>query len=137
MAFRTTGRIWKQRIKKLFRMFSHKRDLGGGGVPFVYPFKHYPQNVITDEDGIKRFQKNEIVRFLLDYASERGMNLNQLAVMGFDKNDWRQFSQLTGYSTSGFFDLSYVRPYDEDEKDDHYAEWLEKELDEIHGMGYW
>lgn len=67
--------------------------------------KHPVQPVIQDEHGVHRFKANSIVRFLLDIGKH---NLNDLAVMDFPDEDWEQFSQLTGYSVSGFCDLSYV-----------------------------
>jgi hypothetical protein len=55
-----------------------------------------------------RFKENKIVRHLLDWASERGMGPNELAVMEFSKDDRVQFAQLIGYSFGGFGSLSYV-----------------------------
>ena len=60
--------------------------------------------------GVIRFQENAIVRFLLDWASQRGMDLNALALMEFSAEDRMQFAQLIGYSVSGFGELSYARP---------------------------
>lgn len=37
------------------------------------------------------------------------MDLNQLALMPFNRDDWNQFAQLIGYSVSGFGDLSYAK----------------------------
>lgn len=70
--------------------------------------KHPMQPVELADDGVIRFKRNKIVRFLVDWASERGMTLNELAVMDFDDADHEQLAQLIGYSVSGFGDLSYV-----------------------------
>lgn len=72
------------------------------------------QPIVRDKDGVLRFQKNEIVAFLLDWASQRGMSLNEMARMPFDVADREQFAQLIGYSIGGFSELDYVR-------DDTYA----------------
>lgn len=66
------------------------------------------QPLYTDEHGVVRFKKNAIVRQLLDFASERGMSLNEIARMPFSREDRVQFAQLIGYSLSGFGTLSYV-----------------------------
>jgi len=56
------------------------------------------------KDG--RFQKNAIVEYLLDWATERGMGMNEIAVMDFSKEDRQQFAQLIGYSLSGYSSLT-------------------------------
>ena len=67
------------------------------------------QPLTKDSEGTLRFKKNAIVRHLLDWASERGMGMNELAVMNFCKDDRQQFAQLIGYSLSGYSSLqSYV-----------------------------
>ena len=67
---------------------------------------HPMQAVVWDGD-VARFRKNAIVCALLDWASPRGMDLNTLACLPFDDEDWTQFAQLIGYSVSGAGDLSY------------------------------
>ncbi len=52
-----------------------------------------------------RFVKNSIVEFLLNYGL---YDLNQLAVMDFTREEREQFDQLSGYSLSGYSELSYV-----------------------------
>lgn len=64
------------------------------------------QPIVTDEVGILRFKENKIVNYLLDWATERGMSLNELAAMSFSNDDRQQFAQLIGYSVSGYGDLS-------------------------------
>lgn len=66
------------------------------------------QPVYRDEQGVVRFRANAVVSFLYQWASARGMGLNELALMPFDAADREQFAQLIGYSVSGFGDLSYV-----------------------------
>ena len=65
----------------------------------------HPIQPLVNVEGIVRFKQNKIVRVLLDTGK---LNLNDLAVMPFDGEDWEQFAQLIGYSLSGFSDLSYV-----------------------------
>lgn len=65
----------------------------------------FPLQPIERKDGELRFRENRIVRFLLDNSI---FDLNTLATMGFPNEDWEQFAQLTGYSVSGFGELSYV-----------------------------
>lgn len=65
------------------------------------------QPLFKDESGVVRFQKNAIVKYLLDRGP---ITLNDLALMNFNSEDWEQFAQLIGYSLSGFSELSYVTP---------------------------
>ena len=71
---------------------------------------HPLQPIEFDRHGVARFRGNAIVRFLLDWASERGMSLNDLALIPFSDDDRAQFAQLIGYSVSGWGDLHYVSP---------------------------
>jgi hypothetical protein len=103
--------------------------------------KHPIQPVITDSNGTRRFQKNAIVDFLLEFSTLRGTSLNHLAVMKFSREDWIQFNQLIGYSVCGFSELHCVdddtlRAIDlmvEEGKDEKTAriEALETELREL------
>lgn len=68
------------------------------------------QPIVLDAQGTVRFQSNAIVRFLVDVAGLKGMDLNALAVMPFSIEDRNQLAQLIGYSVSGFGDLSYADP---------------------------
>jgi hypothetical protein len=63
------------------------------------------QPIVVADDGVVRFEPNQIVRFLLDNG---GFDLNQLTIRGFPEVDWEQFAQLIGYSVDGFADLSYA-----------------------------
>ena len=64
------------------------------------------QPQIIDAHGTRRFKANAIVRHLLDWASGRGMSLNDIAAMNFTDDDRQQFAQLIGYSLSGYSELS-------------------------------
>jgi len=66
------------------------------------------QPLYKDEHGLVRFKENKIVRQLLDFASSRGMSLNDIAMRDYSQEDRVQFAQLIGYSLSGFGTLSYV-----------------------------
>ena len=55
------------------------------------------QPIETDGNGVRRFRKNAIVSYLLDNG---GIDLNQLACIGFPQSDRDQFTQLIGYSVS-------------------------------------
>jgi hypothetical protein len=69
---------------------------------------HPIQPVITDQHGTYRFRANAVVTYLLDWASKRGCNLNDLARVRFNEDDTQQFAQLIGYSLSGYGELSYA-----------------------------
>lgn len=67
--------------------------------------KHPIQPLYKDDHGTVRFKANQIVQFLLNAGP---FDLNQLALMPWSVEDREQLSQLTGYSLSGFGELSYV-----------------------------
>lgn len=66
------------------------------------------QPLYKDEHGTLRFRENKVVTWLLDNG---GKDLNDIARLreSFGQDDMEQFSQLIGYSLSGFGELSYVR----------------------------
>ena len=75
----------------------------------------HPIQPIVVVEGIHRFKKNNIVRFLLDRFLVDGGGLNKLYSMyhdtnphGFTQDDFIQLNQLIGYSVGGFCDLSIV-----------------------------
>ena len=70
------------------------------------------QPILRDGDYQPRFKANEIVRYLLAWTTERGLDLNKLAGMDFSNDDRCQFAQLIGYSLSGYSELSYVSDTD-------------------------
>ena len=69
------------------------------------------QPLVRDEQGVPRFQKNRLVRYLLDAG---GIDLNQLSIFAqaaeVTKQERMQLAQLIGYSVDGFADLSYSTP---------------------------
>lgn len=69
---------------------------------------HPMQPVQRDKDNVIRFKPNKIVRFLIDWASNKGMSLNDLALIPFEDEDREQLAQLIGYSINGYGELSYV-----------------------------
>ena len=93
-------------------------------------YKHPMQAIAKDERGTMRFVENKIVCHLLDFASKRGCDLNDLAGIDFEHNDWRQFAQLIGYSVDGFFTLSYVgNTWGLDELNDGFRDYAERHCD--------
>src|SRR5690554_1960619 len=71
--------------------------------------KHPIQPIITDDCGVLRFKHNAIVRDLLDFASDNGFSLNEIARTNYSKEDRQQLAQLIGYSLIGYSELrSYV-----------------------------
>ena len=76
--------------------------------------KNPVQPIVKDDNGILRFKRNEIVRFLLDGGP---FDMNQIALMPFSNEDREQFSQLIGYSLCGFCELSYVNEESKEECD--------------------
>lgn len=72
--------------------------------------KHPTQPIVEDKHKTLRFKENKIVSKLLDFASERGYDMNEIAMGGFSKEDRQQFAQLIGYSVCGYSDLSYSEP---------------------------
>lgn len=69
---------------------------------------HPEQPLIVSKDNVVRFKENKIVSYLLDFATNRGCGLNELAMMNFSDEDRIQLAQLIGYSASGFQELHYV-----------------------------
>ena len=70
--------------------------------------KDFPDQPLYDEGTKKhgiRFQPNAIVKHLLYHS---GMNMHQLAGLGFDKGDVAQLAQLLGYSLDGYGEQSYI-----------------------------
>lgn len=63
------------------------------------------QPTAHDEEGVRRFVPNTLVRHLLD---EDGLDMNELAAVEATDEERAQFAQLIGYSVSRYADLSYV-----------------------------
>lgn len=74
--------------------------------------KPHPVQPVVVVEGVMRFKANPIVRDLLDFASERGFGLNEIACRslgrGYQREDHEQFAQLIGYSLSGAAELDYM-----------------------------
>lgn len=79
-----------------------------GAEPVMTAYKLPMQPIVIDAHGTLRFKENPIVRALLDYATEHGYGLNEIAQEEFDAEDQMQLAQLIGYSLSGYGTLSYV-----------------------------
>lgn len=80
----------------------------GKSEPVTKAYKLPMQPLVIDTRGRLRFKENLIVRKLLDYATERGYGLNEIAREEFDAEEQMQLAQLIGYSLSGYGTLSYV-----------------------------
>ena len=65
----------------------------------------HPMQPIGDDEGVARFKPNAVIEWLRD---SRKIDLNEIAAQGFPDEDMQQFSQLIGYSISGYGDLSFV-----------------------------
>lgn len=76
--------------------------------PVTTDYKFPMQPLLIDSHGTLRFKENQIVRKLMDYATECGYGLNEIALDEFDAEDQMQLAQLIGYSLSGYGTLSYV-----------------------------
>jgi hypothetical protein len=77
-----------------------------------------PMQPIIVEDGKARFQKNAIVRWLLDMsAAGQRVDLQGIALTPFTVEDREQFLQLIGYTVTGFGECSYVRKASVDKAD--------------------
>ncbi|WP_320712014.1 hypothetical protein [Enterobacter asburiae] len=79
-----------------------------GAEPVTTAYKLPMQPLAIDAHGTLRFKENPIVRKLLDYATEHGYGLNEIALDEFEAEDQMQLAQLIGYSLSGYGTLSYV-----------------------------
>jgi hypothetical protein len=79
-----------------------------------------PMQPIENDQGVVRFKRNRIVRYLLDVGD---ISLNHLAKCsyGFTQADWDQFYQLIGYSVSAYGDLSLVSRASVEEADKRVA----------------
>lgn len=67
--------------------------------------KKHPIQPIELVDGVIRFKANKIINWLFESGK---LDLNEIAVMDFPKEDRQQLAQLLGYSICGYADLSYV-----------------------------
>ena len=71
------------------------------------------QELYHDPAGTVRFRENRIVEDLLNFATPRGMGMNEIFLRDYQSADRVQFAQLIGYSLDGFAELcSYVSDED-------------------------
>jgi hypothetical protein len=64
------------------------------------------QPIVRAPDGMLRFKKNTIVRWLVDRLPQ---GMNEVAILpGVTREEHSQLAQLIGYSLSGYSELSYV-----------------------------
>lgn len=78
------------------------RGLDPGPVRMVASGKqprHPVQPLVFDPHGVVRFKANAAVKALL--YKDSPLDLNQMCLMGFGKEDWDQFGQIIGYSHGG------------------------------------
>jgi hypothetical protein len=66
-----------------------------------------PIQPLSVVEGVLRFKKNSIVRFLLDSGPYD--LLDKLGSMDFSRDDRIQFLQLIGYSVEGLYEYDYVQ----------------------------
>jgi hypothetical protein len=64
-----------------------------------------PQQPIVMADGVLRFRKNAVLRWLVDQGH---VDLNKIDFAAFDGADVAQFYQLFGYSVSAFGGLDFI-----------------------------
>lgn len=67
------------------------------------------QPVVKAADGSIRFKQNQIVNDMLELCSKHGLDLNEIAMRDYEKDDRSQLMQLIGYSVSGYGNLSCSR----------------------------
>lgn len=76
-------------------------------------FHPHVQQEIIWVNGVLRFRMNELVNRLVEEAGN-GKGLNYVAGLEASIEDRAQLAQLIGYSVSGYGDLSYSLPVEED-----------------------
>lgn len=76
-------------------------------------FHPHVQQEIVWVNGVLRFRMNELVNRLVEEAGN-GKGLNYIAGLEASIEDRAQLAQLIGYSVSGYGDLSYSLPVEED-----------------------
>lgn len=86
---------------------------------------HPDQPIYLDSDRRPRFRENKIVYFLLHSGP---FDLNQIASMPWDNEDYTHLMQLIGYSTDGYGELS-TSPPEKVARADVIGEKLRKERD--------
>jgi putative N-acetylmannosamine-6-phosphate epimerase len=66
------------------------------------------QPVYKDSDGTVRFKENALVKYLYEWAKNKGCSMNDLMLIPASKEDRQQLAQLIGYTLSGYSELPYV-----------------------------
>lgn len=69
--------------------------------------KQHPMQPIVMVGDVARFKQNAIIAWLADSGK---LNMNEIAIIPFAKEDRNQLAQLLGYSVSGYGDLHYADP---------------------------
>lgn len=95
-------------VEEFVSLDNHRAAMLQGAEPVTTAYKLPMQPLAIDAHGTLRFKENPIVRKLLDYATEHGYGLNEIALDEFEAEDQMQLAQLIGYSLSGYGTLSYV-----------------------------
>ena len=70
--------------------------------------KHPNQPLILAEDGRVRFKKNKIVDKMLEFCTQHGYSLNEIAIEFYNDEDYVQLMQLIGYSIQGYGELRCI-----------------------------
>lgn len=76
---------------------------------------HPQQQLRNDDKGVLRFRQNTLIRRLVD---ELPGGLNTIARWDATTEDRSQLAQLIGYSVSGYYDLNYHMPVNEEDVDE-------------------
>jgi hypothetical protein len=97
--------------------------------------------IYRDTNNTLRFRKNEIVAYLMDQSTRAGVDMHDLAqIRQFSEEDWKQFTQLLGFSLRGWGEFEFVTSRDITEAEesvegkdprDARISALEKELESI------
>ncbi|MNQ60672.1 hypothetical protein D3C85_749590 [compost metagenome] len=71
--------------------------------------RHPMQPVEMTEDHVVRFKRNQIICDMQELCARSGLDLNEIAIRDYSKDDRSQLMQLIGYSVSGYGNLSCAR----------------------------
>lgn len=67
----------------------------------------HPQQPVVDD----HFHPNAIVRYLYLLAkNSSNVGMDEIALLEFSEDDWKQFRQLIGYRISGYRELGHTEP---------------------------
>ncbi len=77
---------------------------------------HVQQQIVTDNQGRKRFRKNVLIDRLVDESGGHGLTgLNYIETLEASREDRAQLAQLIGYSVDGYQSLDYALPLEGEE----------------------